>query len=173
MDKKIKNIILIIAFIIVTIITIFIVINNNKIKIKEYSNNYYSFKYDTTWNLSEKNDELTLTHKKNTAKIKIKNKKLDDYLIDISLKDMLSDIKTLINEQNPDYQLINFKENNNNYDSYSFLYENDKEQALVNVYKKDSSLIILYYVADQNYFDIILDSADVIINSLNIKNITE
>ena len=73
-------------------------------------------------------------------------------------------------KQNEGYALISvddyFKED---IESYSYLYEKDDEQALVNIYKKDKKLIIIYYVNSSNYFDIVLDSVDSILNSFEIK----
>ena len=53
-------------------------------------------------------------------------------------------------------------------DNIEYLYEKDDDQVLVNIYKKDNVLVILYYNALSKYFDIVLDSADTIIDSLEI-----
>jgi hypothetical protein len=54
------------------------------------------------------------------------------------------------------------------YQSYSYLYENESNQVLVNVYKKDTKVIITYYEASNEYYDIVLDSVDTILDSLII-----
>ena len=51
-------------------ITIFFIINN-KISIKNYSNNDFSIKYDNTWKIDNK-DELKLVHKKSNSIVSIK-----------------------------------------------------------------------------------------------------
>ena len=56
------------------------------------------------------------------------------------------------------------------YDGYSYLYEKDNEQVLVNIYKKDSKLVIAYYSASYEYFDVVLDSVDSMLKSLEIKS---
>ena len=43
------------------------------------------------------------------------------------------------------------------------------DQALVNIYKKDNKVVIAYYSADSEVFDILLDSVDEIFNSIEIK----
>ena len=45
----------------------------------------------------------------------------------------------------------------------------DKEQVLVNVYKKGNKLVIAYYQADSEVYDIVLDSVDTILSSLEIS----
>jgi hypothetical protein len=43
------------------------------------------------------------------------------------------------------------------------------EQVLVNVYKKNDKLVIAYYQADSESYDVVLDSVDTILNSLEIS----
>ena len=83
---------------------------------------------------------------------------------------MAKDIIYGIEEQNKDYRLINmFDSPSDKYQSYSYLYENESNQVLVNVYKKDTKVIITYYEASNEYYDIVLDSVDTILNSLEIS----
>ena len=160
--------------VVISIPIVMLIISNNKLKHEKYENNYFSFSYDTTWKIKTSDDKVELTHKKTNSKITIKNKVLENNLIDIDLNDKISNISKLIEEQNPDYKLISVEEDpSDKYDSYSFLYENNDEQVLVNVYKKDTNLVILYYNAKSKYYDIVLDSVDSIINSLELKNIIE
>ena len=56
------------------------------------------------------------------------------------------------------------------YEGYSYLYEKGEEQVLVNIYKKDNKLVIAYYSASSEYYDIVLDSVDAMLDSLKIKS---
>ena len=72
-------------------------------------------------------------------------------------------------KQNIDYKLINRMSNPTDmYESFSYLYEKDMKQALVNIYKKDNKLIVVYYEADSECYDIVLDSVDSILRTLKI-----
>ena len=166
-----KKIFLISIIILITITAIIGILLINKVKVLEYENNDYSFSYDTTWNLVLEDKEPVLTHKKSKAVIKVKTKELTNNFIDMDLSDIIIDITYLVEQQNPEYKLISSQEDpSDRYDSFSFLYEYDNEQALVYIYKKDTKLVIVYYTADSSYYDIVLDSVDSILGTLVIKN---
>ena len=165
MNKKV----LIGLMFVVTVVVIGFVIFFNKIKIKNFDNELYTFKYDTTWKL-ETNEDLVLKHKKSKATLTFKYRELENYFVDISLSDMIGEIIDGVLEQNNDYKLISGQNDiSGDYEGFSYLFEKDDEQALVNVYKKDKKLVIMYYVCDSNYYDIVLDSVDYILNNLVIK----
>lgn len=125
--------------------------------------------YDSTWKLVNK-EEFMLKHKKTGSIISIQSKILEDSYVDTELKYLIQDIMYSIEEQNKDYKLINMSDEvNSEYDSYSYLYEKDMEQVLVNVYKKGNKLVIAYYQADSEVYDIVLDSVDTILASLKIS----
>jgi len=89
--------------------------------------------------------------------------------MDISLNDLIVDVIDSIEKQNIDYKLINRMSNPTDmYESFSYLYEKDMKQALVNIYKKDNKLIVVYYEADSECYDIVLDSVDSILRTLEI-----
>lgn len=161
---KKKYFVLIISLIIATFIIIGLVISNKKITFKEYKNDYYSLKYDTTWKIVDKKD-LSLKHKKSKATISIKYKELSSNYIDTNLRELISDIVYSIEEQNKDYKLINYEEIDN---GYSYLYESGNNQVMVDIFKKDSVVLFFYYECDSKYFDIVLDSVDAILESLHI-----
>ena len=48
------------------------------------------------------------------------------------------------------------------------LYEKDEEECLVFIYKQDNIIIFVYYNTDTNYFDVTMDSYELIINSLKV-----
>ena len=86
------------------------------------------------------------------------------------MKYLIQDIMYSIEQQNKDYKLINMSdEAKSDYEVYSYLYEKDMEQVLINVYKKGSKLVIAYYQADSEVYDIVLDSVDTIFASLRIS----
>ena len=90
-------------------------------------------------------------------------------MIDTNLKELTKEITSSIEEQNEGFSLISVEEgSHDNYQSFSYLYEKGEEQALVTMYKKDTKLVIAYYVARSTYYDIVLDSVDSILDSLEI-----
>ena len=129
----------------------------------------FNVKYDSTWKLVSKG-EFTLKHKNTGSIISIQSKILEDNYVDTELKYLIQDIMYSIEEQNKDYKLINISDDvDSKYEAYSYLYEKDMEQVLVNVYKKGNKLIIAYYQADSDVYDIVLDSVDTILDSLVIS----
>ena len=166
-----KKGIVIIGLIITVVLLTLVVINvflKNKITTSEYKNDNYKIVYDSTWEVVENEKYLELKHKKTNSILKIQSKELDDAYIDTRLSLLIDDIMDSIIDQNTGYNLINYSKNDDRYDSYSYLYEKDDEQVLVNIYKKDRVLIIMYYSAQSDYFDIVLDSVDTMIDTLEI-----
>ena len=133
------------------------------------SEGHFTVKYDSTWRRTN-NGEFKLKHKKTGSILNIQSKVLEDNYVDTELKYLIDDIMYSIEQQNTKYKLINTaNEVNSKYDSYSYLYEKDMEQVLVNVYKKNNKLVIAYYEANSEYYDIVLDSIDTILDSLEIS----
>lgn len=129
----------------------------------------FTVDYDSTWKLINK-DEFMLKHKKTGSIISIQSKILEDSYVDTELKYLIQDIMYSIEQQNKDYKLINMSDEvKSDYEVYSYLYEKDMEQVLINVYKKGSKLVIAYYQADSEVYDIVLDSVDTIFASLRIS----
>lgn len=165
--KKIKEKWKIILFIIVLILSLLIVIlyfNSKKVELKNYQNDYYKIKYDTTWKL--KNNKLE--HKKSKSRIKVNYKVLDQSYIDIELKDIINDLLYSIEKQNKDYEKIMQKKIDNPYEGYQVLYEDNDVQSLVTIYKKDNVLLFITFNADSEYFDILIDNVETILNSVEI-----
>lgn len=164
-----KKVIIISIIFFLTIIISLLIYNTNKIKIKNYENEYYSLKYDTTWKLKKDNNAFILEHKKSKGKLTIKTKILDDYYIDTELSNIIDDILADIIDQNKDYNLISMYENQILDNSRSYLFENQDEQVLVHICKRNQLLLITYYENSTNYYDIVLDSVETIINSIEFK----
>jgi len=164
--KKKALIIAILLFIIG--LSIFFILND-KVKIKNYQNSNFKVSYDTTWKIKNDKEELYLIHKKTNSELRIQCKLLEANNIDTSLNDVIDDIIFSIERQNKDYVLINRETDiSDKYEAYSYLYEKNDEQVLVNIYKKDAKLIIAYYEAKSKYYDIVLDSVNIILDSLEI-----
>ena len=168
MDKKEKTI-LIVTLVVILLVT-FGISRSLKIKVVDYKNENFVVNYDSTWKEIEKNNtELKLKHRKSDAILRIQAKELDSNFIDTRLEDIISDIIYSIEEQNSDYKMINIQSSPSSiYDSYSYLYEKGDMQVLINIYKKDNKLIIAFYEASNEYYDIVLDSVDIILDSLKI-----
>ena len=129
----------------------------------------FNVKYDSTWRVNNE-DYFSIEHKKSDSTFKILVKELDSNYYDTSLKDLIKDVIYDIEKQNEGFNLINIEDNiTDKYDGYSYLYEDQEEQVLVNVYKKGNKLIIAYYQADSDVYDIVLDSVDTILDSLVIS----
>lgn len=139
-----------------------------------YSNNndsdgQFTVKYDNSWKRSA-TEEFKLKHKKTGSILKIQSKVLEEKYVDTDLDEIVDDIIYSVEKQNEDYKLINMsKTDNKKYENYSYLYEKKKKQVLVSIYKKNNKIVIAYYQADSQIYDIVLDSVDTILNSLEIS----
>ena len=164
MKRKVSIIVLIISLLL--LISILIMSGNMK-HMNDYTNDLYSLKYDGTWKIKSKNNyDLELEHKKTKSSFIVKHKKLDDSYIDTKLDVIITDIMKSIELQNESFLIISEDKNEN---SYSYLYENDNEQVLITIIKKDTNLFIVYYNALFENFDIVLDSVEEIIDSMILK----
>ena len=163
---------IIIALLIIIIgsigIVVYLKLNDNKIK--EFRNEYYTFNYNSSWKIKDKNEKLiSLVHDKD-ATLNIEIVSLEDEYRYLPIEDLLDEFLYNIEIQNKEYSLL-FKESayitKNNYEGYKMLYENGESQAMVVICKKADRLIIFKYEATNNYFDILLDSAQNIIYTFN------
>lgn len=163
---------IIIALLIIIIgsigIVVYLKLNNNKIQ--EFRNEYYTFNYNSSWKVKDKNEKsISLVHNKD-ANINIEIVSLEDEYRYLPIEDLLDEFLYNIEIQNKNYSLL-FKESayitKNNYEGYKMLYENGESQAMIAICKKADSLIIFKYEATNNYFDILLDSAQNIIYTFN------
>lgn len=164
-----RNSKIIIFLMVIGILTTIGVAFSLQIFIQKYENEFFKIEYDTTWKVLDKKEKLVLEHKTSKGILSIQNKKLEINFLDIPLNDIVSDIVYSIEEQNTDYKLINVGDSpSEKYESFSYLYEKGNEQVLVNIYKKDNVLIVVYYQSNSEYYDIVLDSVDTILDSLEI-----
>ncbi len=160
---------IIIFLMVIGILTTIGVAFSLQIFVQDYANTRFSVEYDSTWKVKDKKDKLVLEHKTSNGILSIQTKELEMNYIDTKLSDIVSDIIYSIEQQNKGYNLINMSDSpSTKYESYSYLYEKGNNQVLVNIYKKDNILIIAFYEATNDYYDIVLDSVDTILSTLNI-----
>ena len=164
-----KKIVIVLIVMIISLVLIFCVTYSSEVLTYNYENAHFNIKYDSTWKVQNTQRGLKLKHKKTNSVLSIQSKLLENNYLNTDLKDIIKDIIYSVEEQNKDYKLINMQIGpTDKYDSYSYLYEKEMKQVLVNIYKKDTKLVIVYYEADSNCYDIVLDSVDTILNSLDI-----
>lgn len=164
--KKAKWFVLII---IISLIITYGISYSFRVTFKEYNDDNFSVKYDSTWKVEDDVDQLKLQHKKTDSVVRIQTKVLSSIYNDVSLDNIINDIMNSIESQNVNYKLINRMDNpTEEYESYSYLYERGMIQVMVNVYKKDNKLVIVYYESNSEYFDIVLDSVDTLLSTLKI-----
>ena len=163
-----------------TIITVFVagtmlfvlfqILTSNTLK--EYSTDIYEIKYDRSWRIKKKDkSKLTLKHS-SKSKINIEVLDLEEYKYKESA-DIIDDALYSIGLENNSYKLLQKTKSTitkNNYDGYKVLYEDDDSQVLVIIAKKEDKILLFTYEANNDYFDILLDSVESIIYNFNIKD---
>lgn len=140
--------------------------------IKEINEKKYSLKYDDTWKIKEKEENrITLKHNSGSEITFEINKLENDYKY-LAIEDFIDDLMYSIQLQNENYKLLSsqdYKLTNNQISSYKLLYENGNNQIMVVLYKLNDELVMISYEASKDYFDILLDSVNNMINKFNIN----
>ena len=152
---------------------IFLISNNKKITLKELDESNYYLSYDSTWKIDKKDKDIIILKHFSGSKITIQLSSLTDEYSYLTINELIDELVYSIQQQNPNYKLLSKKQDKitkDKFDGYKLLYENNKEQVMVNVYKKSDQLVIIKYEAENDYFDILLDSVQSIIYKLNIKD---
>ena len=166
---------LIAIFVSVLGLVIVIKLADKTISIKTFTNDYYSFDFDSNWDIniiSKKKVELNNTKK---GKLIIELSEMEDEYKYSKISEFVDEILYDIHDQNKEYNLISQKEDKITkfgYDGYKLLYESDNTQVMVVVAKSGDKLILFDYEADNKYFDILLDSVQTIINGFELKHNT-
>ena len=139
---------------------------------KEINEKKYSLKYDNTWKIKEKEEShITLKHNSGSEITFEINKLENDYKY-LAIEDFIDDLMYSIQLQNENYKLLSsqdYKLTNNQISSYKLLYENGNNQIMVVLYKLNDELVMISYEASKDYFDILLDSVNSMINKFNIN----
>lgn len=140
--------------------------------IKEINEKKYSLKYDDTWKIKEKEENrITLKHNSGSEITFEINKLENDYKY-LAIEDFIDDLMYSIQLQNENYKLLSsqdYKLTNNQISSYKLFYENGNNQIMVVLYKLNDELVMISYDASKDYFDILLDSVNSMINKFNIN----
>lgn len=157
---------------IIGLLVIFLVLNLfYTTNIKEYKNDKYAFKYDTSWKIKEKKEEsIKLVHNKD-SEINIQIVSLEEEYKYSTSDDILDDLLFNLEKQNSSYKLLSKEKDlitKHKYDGYKLLYENNESQVLVIMGKKSDKVLLATYEATYEYFDILLDSVQNIIYDFQI-----
>ena len=173
MKNKMKKYIILIVIVVLVVFSVCLyIIFNNKITLKEYENDSYYLKYNSGWILKRNtSEEVNLTNNKK-AIIDIKVSSIDEENKYLTIDEMTDNISYDMGIQNTNYKLLSkdtfsTKDGDN---GYKFLYENDENQVLVALYKKNDKLVVFTYEALNEYYDILLDNALDTLYEFKIKN---
>ncbi len=157
------------------LILLFCIFFLNKHEMKDFSNAIYSLQYDNTWKLKAKEEDTALlTHGKN-AKVKIDIQTLDESNRYNDISTFVNDVKNMIQKNNQTYQLIYQNQDvvtKRDLDGYTLLYEGEDSQSYVVLSKYNDKLFTIFYEANNDEFDILLDSVDTIVDSFSIQDET-
>lgn len=171
--KKYK--LVIISLILITVIgmvmLLVIISPSNSQSLKEVNTNNYIVKYDNSWKITEKKDNaITIKHKYSDGVLNFNIIKLDSNYSTID--DLIDEIIYNIEVQNKNHKLISKQEDTftkYQFSGYKMLYETEKSQTMVAVYKKSDKLVFISYEAGNDCFDMLLDSVHNIIYNFDIK----
>ena len=167
--KRYKLMLLVaLGIIIIGLIGMFIYLSktDNRIYIG-YRNDSYTFKYDERWNLVEETDDKLVLNTKDSV-FSIYFKYLDDEYKYLDLEDFVEELLYDIENQNKAYKLLARDDEvstKQNYEGYKFLFENNDLQVMIAIIKSSDLLTFFVYESSNEYFDILLDSAQKIIYS--------
>lgn len=141
--------------------------------VKDVNKKNYSFQYNKSWNVVKLGDSDVILKHNNDGKIIIQLSDIINKYDYLTIDEIIDETLYSIEKQNSDYKLL-YKDNvtltKDKYRGYKLLFENKNNQLMVVLFKKDNKLIMVSYEANNNYFDILLDSVNSIIYSLDIKN---
>ncbi|MBR2705247.1 MAG: hypothetical protein IKE91_07245 [Clostridia bacterium] len=168
-----KRITLVLAFIIIIVGIIVFLSSSKGIQQEEFSNSNYSVKYDTTWKISESLDnEIVFVHNDTQSTIDISIADLDSNLYGKTLKQIAQNVKNKIEKEYPDYKCISEHItylNDDISEAYQLLFEDGKRQSLIQIGMYGYKVFISNYTAENQYFDILLDSVQTINANFKIK----
>ena len=167
--------IMIVTASIVVLIGIFVLFNlfYTNLSIKSVNNENYSFEYDTTWKLKKNESNKIVLKHKSGSEVTVDITDLTDEYRYFSIDELIDELTYSIQKQNSNYNFISKKEDKLTkfqFNGYKLLYENDKNQVMVILFKKSDKLVSIRYEANTDYFDILLDSFNNIVYNLDIKD---
>lgn len=152
------------------LVILWIIFFKNRTYLKEYESKYISFNYDSTWKINKKDTySVSLTHKTNSF-IDIKATKMGSYYTNGDLNRIVSEVKYEIEKQNVNYKLLKEEDKSTDLkEIYRVLYENGDNQALIVIIKGDNYVYVINCIGKNQYFDMLFDSFNNIVNSIEIK----
>ena len=170
--KKLLRGIALLFLISIIILVLWIIVFKNGIFNKGFKNDYIKFKYDSTWNIKKSDDtSVSLTHETKSI-IDIKITALTSNLLNSDIQQIKEEVRFDIEKQNAGYKLLKEESkliSSNQYDGYKLLYEDNEAQALVVILRNDNYLCVINFTSGNDYFDILLDSFQLILGSIEIK----
>ena len=156
----------------ILILIVWIIFFKNRVYTKEYKNDKLSFKYDTTWTINKsESNYIALTNKTNSI-VSIKISNLDSKTSNLNIENLADEVRFDIEKQNTSYKLLKEEKKDvsiNNYKAYKLLYEDGSNQSLVVILKNDNELYVVNYISNNDTFDIVLDSFQLILGTLSFK----
>ena len=174
LDKRKKILISLSLVFIVAIILVllWILLFKRTVYTRTYKDDRFSFKYDSTWKITNSKDNIiSLVHPTNSI-VDIKVSALPTNYINNDITIAVDEIKYDVEKQNSDYKLLKEQKSiisEKKYEAYKLLYENGKSQSMIVIVKNNSNLFVINYISNNEYFDIVLDSFGLIIGSLELK----
>ena len=156
------------------ILTTFLVIANNN-KLKEYSTDTYTIKYDKSWKIKDKTQNTVELKHKSKSKINIEIVTLKEENKYLESEDLIEELLYSVGIENKEYKLLQKQESNitkYNYNGYKILYETEDNQVLVVLAKKADKVLLFTYEAKNDYFDIVYDSVQNILYNFKIEDKT-
>lgn len=135
----------------------------------------YRLEIDNSWHLdASSSSEFRITHPTGgviTAKIK----RLDNGDLLKNNKEVADELFFSIERQNEDYIKISSQSTNigtNKLEAIENMYESADSNSIVTIFKFDNNVVIFDYTANKAFFDILLNSVDIIKDSLLMKSET-
>jgi len=156
----------------IIVIMCWVLLIKNRSYIKTYENDYFNFNYDTTWDIKKQdNNSISFTHQTNSF-VDIKVSNLSSNFINSDIQSISEEVRYDIEKQNSNYKLLKEEKkeiSNKKYEAYKILYENGDSQSLIVIFKNSNYLCVINYTANNEYFDILLDSFQFILEEFNLK----
>lgn len=160
---------LIVLGILLISLVIIIVVNNGKFKLREFKNQVYKTNYDATWKVVKDDlDKVEFKHKSGST-LSIQKINLTTNLRNYGIDSLIDDLIYILKEDNSNYNLISYAESSlGNKLGYKILFEKDNIQSLISVFKSYNDIVLSNYTAKSECFDLLLLSANNIVNNLEL-----
>lgn len=161
------------TFIIATIVLLlWVFLFRNRVSFKKYDGKYLKLSYDSTWTLSKSSDDyLAFTHKSNSlVTIKVLGLTSKNHNSDIGV--IADEVRYDIEHDNNSYKLLKQESgyiSSKRYEAYKYLYEDGSSQAMIVIVKNENNIYVINYTSSNETFDIVLDSFQYILGSIDLK----